>query len=186
MTPWLIIVSGPLSSGKTTLAKKLSQELNLPLICKDGYKEILFDSLGWNDREWSKKLGIAAVNLMFNCVESFLSKNISLIVEANFKSEFDTKRFLDIKMKHNFNVYQIQLVCDGEVLLKRFSARADSAERHPGHVESHNLDEFTEVLKKGILEPLELEGHLFKLDTTDFKKADFDGLLMDLKKKLSN
>lgn len=59
MTSVLIIVLGPPCAGKTTLARRIAQEFQLPLIAKDDIKESLFDSLGWRDREWSKKLGRA-------------------------------------------------------------------------------------------------------------------------------
>lgn len=35
---------------------------------KDGLKEILFDTLEWRDREWSRRLGAASM-LLFYCVE---------------------------------------------------------------------------------------------------------------------
>ena len=57
------IVTGPPGAGKSTLAEYLARELCLPLISKDGIKEILFDTLGWHDREWSKKLGHASFEL---------------------------------------------------------------------------------------------------------------------------
>lgn len=68
----LIIISGMPGSGKTTLAKSISAELSLPLIEKDSIKELLFDSLGWNDREWSKKLGKVSYELMDYFIEQQL------------------------------------------------------------------------------------------------------------------
>jgi shikimate kinase len=51
MTSSLIIISGLPCTGKTTLGRKLAQDLSLPLICRDSIKESLFDSLGYSDRE---------------------------------------------------------------------------------------------------------------------------------------
>jgi predicted kinase len=66
MTPTtLIVVSGLPASGKTTLAHLLAAELRLPLVGRDDIKERLFESLGWSDREWSKRLGIASWDLLY-------------------------------------------------------------------------------------------------------------------------
>ena len=54
----LIIVTGPPASGKTGLARRFAADLRLPLICRDDFKEKLFDTLGWSDRAWSKRLGL--------------------------------------------------------------------------------------------------------------------------------
>ena len=58
--PRLLIVNGLPGSGKTTLSRELAPRLGLPLISKDDIKELLFDQLGWSDREQSKRFGGAA------------------------------------------------------------------------------------------------------------------------------
>jgi predicted kinase len=183
MKPLLIIVSGPPCSGKTTIAKRISNDLGFPLFYKDGFKELLFDSLGWKDREWSKKIGYASLDLLFNTAEVLLSSGKSLVLESNFKSEFDTKRFIDLQQKYDFDVYQIQLKCDSNVLLSRFETRSNSSERHPGHVDSGNIDEFKESLLKGTYEHLDVGDEITELDTTDFNKVNYEDLLTGIKSK---
>lgn len=53
----LIIVAGMPGVGKTTLAKELSQKLNIPCLHKDSIKEKLYDSFGGNSLEDSKNIG---------------------------------------------------------------------------------------------------------------------------------
>ncbi len=60
-----VVVAGLPGSGKTTLARALAVELDLPLISKDTIKEALFDALGTGDLEWSKRLGRAAHLVMY-------------------------------------------------------------------------------------------------------------------------
>ena len=112
--PLLIIISGHPSTGKTTLGKRLAQELNLCFISRDDLKESLFDNLGWKDREWSKKLGIASYKLLYHFIESLLVAGHSFIAESNFDPEYDTSRFLELKRKYGFNSFQVQ--CKTEAL----------------------------------------------------------------------
>jgi hypothetical protein len=62
----------------------------------------------------------------------------------------------------------------------RYCQRAGSADRHPGHVETHNLDEHRELLLRGRIEPLPLGGTLYELDTTDFAIMDYPALMSAL------
>src|SRR2546421_10477549 len=94
-TPLVVIVTGPPCTGKTTLGRRLARELALPFLGKDLIKESLFDTLGVGDREWSKKLGRATVELLFVLMESELAAGRSFLVESNFSSELATPRFLD-------------------------------------------------------------------------------------------
>lgn len=176
MKPTLIIISGPPCAGKTTLAQKLFQRYRIPYFTKDQFKESLFDSIGWKDRKQSKKLGIAAYDMLYMVVETLLSVGQSCIIESNFKPEFDNTIFQQMQKKYTPHTVQIQVQCDGEVLLERFSQRAHSGERHPGHVDTHNLDEFKPLLLKGKHEELDIEGDIIHVDTTDFEKVDYDSI----------
>ena len=57
--PLLVVVTGPLAAGKTTIARGLSAELGLLLLEKDAIKEHLYETLGYRDRQVSRELGTA-------------------------------------------------------------------------------------------------------------------------------
>lgn len=181
MTSSLIIICGLPCTGKTTLGKKLAQDLSLPFISRDSIKESLFDSLGWLDRQWSKKLGVASYNLLYYFIDSLVSKNISMIVESNFQAAYDTEKYRDIQNKYALKLIQIHCHTRGEVLIERFKQRSESGERHPGHVDHLNYEEFKTVLSKGEYEILGVESTNFKIDTTDFDIIDYKFLIDTLK-----
>jgi predicted kinase len=177
----LIIITGLPGTGKTTLGRKLAEEFRWPFICKDDIKELLFDGLGWQDREWSKKLGVASYGLLYYITETNLKAGKSLIVETNFHPMLSTAKFLDLKKKYDFVPFQVRCITDGEILLDRFTKRAHSDERHPGHVDSENLDELRPILLQGKIEALEIGGEIFDIDTSDFNKVDYDKLVSAIK-----
>jgi len=174
--PLLVVVSGPSCSGKSTLAKKISEKFQLSLITKDSIKELIFDNLGWSDREWSKKVGGTSNKLLVYFLDSMLISKKSIIIESNFKREFDTRPILDKLSKFGYFPLQIMCQCDGQVLFDRFKKRSESTKRHPGHNDSKNYDEFKETLLKGKLEPLEIGGEVITFDTTDFDNLDFNNI----------
>jgi predicted kinase len=174
--PFVVIVTGPPGTGKTTLAEKIGEVFQLPVFNKDGIKEILFDTLGWSDREWSKRLGYATYMILYHVMERELAAGASFIVESNFHAAFDTERFRALHERHRFTAFQVNCVADGDVLYERFKERADSGERHPGHGDAMNLDEFEDILRRGRHDPLDIGGAVYEVDMTDYEKIDYDAL----------
>ncbi len=91
--PLVIVVNGLPATGKTTLARRLATDLHLPLLAKDVIKETLFETLGWSDRAWSRRLGAATMALLYKLLEEQLRAGRPCIVECNFYPDRDTERF---------------------------------------------------------------------------------------------
>jgi predicted kinase len=182
--PLLIIVSGLPGAGKTTLAKWLSYELHLPLIYRDGLKELLFDSLGWSDREWSRTLGRASYDLLYYMLETHIGFGRSCIVESNFDPEQASVRFRALRQKYNFEPFQIQCVADNAVLVARYRLRAFSIERHPGHTDHVSFGEFAPQFSKEYYithGKFDIGGSYVALDTTDISAIDAECVLRSLR-----
>ena len=171
--PLVIVVNGLPATGKTTLARRLATDLHLPLLAKDVIKETLFETLGWSDRAWSRQLGAATMALLYKLLEEQLRAGQPCIVECNFYPDRDTERFRELAQAYRVAFFQILCIADGPTLYARYCQRALSADRHPGHVETHNLNEHRELLLRGRIEPLPLGGALYELDTTDFATMDY-------------
>lgn len=175
--PLLVIVSGPPCTGKTTIGKRLAGDLGLSFVNKDGIKELLFDTLGWSDREWSRKLGIASYALLYYFLEAQLSAGRSLVVESNFHPDAANGRFLKLKEEYGFEPVQVLCRTDGMVLYERFMHRAESGERHPGHVDDLNFEEMKPALVRGGDPPLDIGGTVLEVDTTVFESVNYGGIV---------
>lgn len=178
--PVIVIVTGPPCTGKTTIARQVADHFSLPLMGKDMFKEALFDTLGWKDRAWSRRLSRASTEMLFRFMEAQLSARRSCVVESNFKTEFDTARFLQLRKRCAFEPVQIQCVADGYVLFERFKRRAEGSERHPGHCDHLNYAEFRATLLQGRLEPLDIGGRTIEIDTTDFGTIDYAAVYAEI------
>jgi predicted kinase len=176
-----VSVTGLPGTGKTTLGRRLAMDPRLPFLYKDGIKETLFESLGWSDREWSRRLGLASYDLLYHFLGVELEAGRSLVVESNFSAKYDTPRFLALKERHGFEPFQILFHAAGDVVLERFHLRASSADRHPDHVEGANMAEFEPILRQSRAEPLEIGGTLVEVDTTNCAHVNYDALLVSLR-----
>ncbi len=180
----VILVTGIPCTGKSTLARRLARDLGLPLVSRDDIKEVLFDDLGWKDRDWSKKLGIASWHLLYYFVELLLGTWQPFVVENYFKPDFDSQKFRDLRARHDFQALQIRCTTDGETLFERFKRRSESGQRHRGHTDHENYAEFEKRLITGTVDVLDIGGQTLEVDATDWQGIDYAALLTAVKRRL--
>src|SRR5919199_1492909 len=107
--PLVLVVTGAPASGKTTIGRALASRLGLPYLSKDLFKEALFDSLGWQDREWSRRVGSASMDLLFRTAAALLDAGRSVALESNFYAAWDTPRLRELGERHGCRF--VQVVC---------------------------------------------------------------------------
>lgn len=185
MPPALIIVNGLPATGKTTLAQQLATALALPLFSKDMFKEILFDTLGWGERAWSRRLGVASIALLVCVAEAELAVERSCIVECNFDPLLGSAQLSALGQRCPFHPVQVLCVTDPAVRRERQRQRAQSSARHPGHLEAVLLGETDAAPPVGRLEPLALGGALIEVDTTNPAELDVGALVERLRGEIN-
>jgi len=181
LIPTIIFVNGLPCSGKTTLARQIAEELSLPILEKDGIKERLFDTLGWTDLEWSRKLSKASREVLFYILTAEVAAMQSILVECNFVSVYDSPKISEIAIAYPFKAIQILCKADGDILYQRFIRRLTL--RHPGHLDNllENNHEFKTMLLEGNIEPLNIGGEILEVNTSDFETIDYPGIFTQLK-----
>lgn len=181
--PFVLIITGPPGAGKTILGKKLAEKLGLPFINKDEFKEILFDTLGRDNRHWFEPLDEASFEILFHVLGSILQAGESAVVETAFIPQHHTERFLALRDRYDFDVVQILCDTDDEILFLRFVQRVESGERHPGHADQFtSYGQFTELLRERGYGALGIGGSLLEVDMTDLDTIDVGALILAIKK----
>lgn len=181
----VVVVNGLPGVGKTSLASRIAHGLGWPLLTKDMIKESLFDSIGWGDRPWSRKLSAASMDLLFLWLQREALAGRDVVIEGNFETARDTERFVRAMHQTPTRWVQVLVVCDGDVLLARHRARGLSGRRHPGHHEGALLNELQPLLQQGHIAPLALPGRCITVDTTDFLTVQPEQILENVRAALA-
>ncbi len=168
----LVIVGGAPASGKSTISRQLSDDLQIPAFGKDDFKEVLFDSIGYRDREWSRHLGRASHELLVLCARKLIAKGESCIIESTFRPD---DALLFEQLRHSHPARMIQIFCHAplEEMCERFRHRASGGSRHPGHCDESNGEELIRLIESGNFVPLEIDGQLIQINTGAASRHDF-------------
>jgi len=178
---WLIIVTGMPATGKSVLATWLSKQLGFAYLSKDAIKEILFDALGWSDREWSKKLGAGSIELMYYLAGTILAAGRSVILENTFRPDLASAKLSALARQTQAGTIQIICRASPEVVYQRFKQRAEAGLRHPGHVDIQSMDEAKVSLTQERPLRLDIGGEVIEVDTTDFSAVRYEPILAQVK-----
>lgn len=176
-SPYLVIINGAPGVGKTTLAKRLHKDLGASLVSKDMWKELLFDTVGTGDRKWSSLLGKELIAFIYHFTQVCLTNERSVILENAFYAEYargDIRRLIEQTHVRPLEVY---CTLDETERQRRFGARIESGERHPGHTDT--IAE-TALADKNTYEPLDICQRI-TVDTGVFGEAEYDKLLNTIK-----
>jgi len=176
---------GP-ATGKTTIGRRLAAAFCIPYISKDGVKEPIFDSIGcptaWEaDGPLSgRKMDDASLEILFYLIDAQVQAGCGCVIDSTFQARH-VSRLNAILHDCPVPVVQIHCRADTSVLLARYRRRAETGERHPGHLDQNLLEHFDGDALEQIFQPLDIAGHLVRVDTTEFAEADHDQLLESVK-----
>lgn len=163
-----VLVNGVPASGKSTVARLVSDRFGWPLLALDAIKEPFFAELGIGDREYNRKLGRAAYAAIFNAIAGFPDGQ-TVIVEAWFG--FQPPEVLAGHLARGGVGETLELWCHAppEVVGRRYADRV--ALRPAGHP---GLDYVPELVALAARAGPIGAGPLFSIDTT--VPVDLDGL----------
>lgn len=195
---YLILIAGMPASGKTTFAKRLSAELEIPMVSKDEIKEILFDRVGFHSRAEKVALGVGSMDIMYYFTESLMRTNKQIILENNFEN-ISKPKLQELINKYHYTPITVLFDGDIKTIYNRFIERDNSPTRHRGHVVNteypeslHNkvnppqieFEDFQKNFEKRGTRNFNIGDDVIKIDTTDFNKVDFDAVINQIKDRL--
>jgi predicted kinase len=179
----LIVVSGMPASGKSSIAERLSAELGIAWINKDGLKEVVYDSLSGNESGLTSQLGTVSMHLLYHVAERHLAAGQALIIESNFDPQLAAAQVRAFQEHWHFTLVQIICVADIETLHERFKERAARGDRHPVHTDDPDVLEMAARFAEQD-QPMEAPGHVLTVDTTNFATVDIAAIAQQVREAL--
>ena len=172
----LIIITGHLAALKTTIAKRLSNDLHLLSFIKDDIKEILGDHIGFQNREENLKLSKATFQLQKEYAKQALAKGQHVIVEGNFKVNENAQLK---ELVHDDQILSLFLTAKEDVLYERYLKRQTL--RHQVHTSTGlmSFDTFKKVMAEYHFK--DCIGDTRIIDTTFYNDQVYDQLFIDVK-----
>jgi predicted kinase len=181
MNKKIIIIAGYFASGKSTFALKLSKEINVPYLIKDTFKSAICFNLPITNREEGRRFSAATFDAIVYVTERFMEAGYPLIIEGNFVmggymklNEGDVIKSLI--ERHNYQSLTYIFWGDTRIICDRFNEREKLPERGQANQVFAELtyDDCEKWLPP--LAEFTVGGKIFKVDTTDFDKVDYDHL----------
>lgn len=133
--PLLIVITGRPASGKTTLAGRLSRQVNFPLLSRDKIKEGYMSTTGEQNDNSDSSIDWHVYETFFQAIDLLIAKNVSLIIEAAFQDKLWKPKLSGFLDKADLRI----IVCQTspELARVRFNERlANDASRIMLHGES--------------------------------------------------
>ena len=190
---YCILVAGMPASGKSTIAEKISEALEIPMLSKDAIKEVLFDDLGFRSREEKVRLGVAAMHILYYSADRLMKANKPFVLENNFEDA-------SLPEAHHYTAVTVRLTGDPEVIYRRFAARDLSDTRHRGHVVNDrypeppgaprenptrkSYEQFRQDIATRGYTRFQANGPVLEVDVTELSSLDVPALLDSLRKLL--
>lgn len=188
---YCVLVTGIPASGKSTIAEFLSNRFDIILLSKDKIKEIMFDDIGFKSRDEKVKLGIASMNIMYECAEQLMKHKLPFILENNFENN-SKAGLMAILEKYSYTAVTVLMTGDYEKVYKRFLKRNESPDRHRGHVVNNcypetegehgsasvpSYENFVKGISERGMDRFKANGPCLVLDTTDFSTINREDLI---------
>lgn len=172
-------MEGYLASGKSTFAKRLSEQIKVPYFIKDTFKIAICKNISVENRQESKTFSAVTFDAMMYVTERMFEAGYPIIIEGNFvpagvKKVDEAGIVRHLIGKYGYESLTFQFKGDTHVLYRRFVERENTLER--GQVNKigsevtydqfdgwcHSLDDF------------DVGGKIVSVDTTDFDLVDFE------------
>jgi predicted kinase len=191
---YLILLAGMPATGKTTLANAIAARLGLPVIEKDGLKEVLFDTVGFTCYAEKRRLDHVANALLLQQTEIFIKSGNSVILDNNFDT-IAAEKLCALVERYRCKCVTVFLDGETEAFYKRYVARDAAHARHLGHIlQEHypplpgdSLDhtmtpeEFDEKFVKRGMRDVVLPGQRIPVDATHPEQIDLDRLMAQIR-----
>jgi predicted kinase len=174
--PTLVIISGPIAAGKTTLAHRLAESLGCPAICRDEIKEGMVHATSGFVPSPGDELTARTFPVFFDVLALLLRAGVTAVADAAFQDANWRKGLGPL-----LGLAQLRIVhccAPSDVALSRALRRSESNAVRRAHFDpgpGSDAEEFARL--RAAFERLSLEAPALEVDTTDGYRPGLDAIV---------
>ena len=173
--PVLVVVSGPMGSGKTTLAHKIARSAGCPAICRDEIKEGMVHAVPGFVAGPGDELTMRTLPVFFGVLELLLRAGVTTVAEAAFQDKIwrtglePLTRIAQLRIVH--------CVVDAEVAFRRSLRRREADPLRRAHADPGPADAAERVRSHRAFDRPSLDAPWIEADTTDGYVPDLEEIM---------
>ena len=136
--PTLVVVSGPLGSGKTTLAHKIAFAVGCPAICRDEIKEGMVHNTPGFVPSQGDELTRRTLPVFFGVLELLLRAGVTTVAEAAFQDKVWRPRLEPLRSLARIRI--VHCTVDADLAFERNLRRGQENRLRLAHADPGPLD----------------------------------------------
>lgn len=173
--PTLVVVSGPVGSGKTTLAHKIARAVGCPAVCRDEIREGMVHTAGEFAASPGDELTMRTLPVFFGVLHLLLRAGVTTVAEAAFQD-----RVWRPGLAALHDVAQIRIVdctVPAEVAFQRSQRRAAGNPVRRAHADPSAGDAARSARRHRAFDRVSVDAPWIEVDTADGYRPGFGDIL---------
>ncbi|HET7245427.1 MAG TPA: AAA family ATPase [Streptosporangiaceae bacterium] len=163
--PVLVVVSGPMGSGKTTLAHQIARSAGCPAICRDEIKEGMVHAAPGFVAGPGDELTMRTLPVFFGVLELLLRAGVTTVAEAAFQDKVWRAGLEPLSGIARIRI--VHCVVDAEVAFGRSLRRRETYPLRRAHADPRPADAAARASAHRAFDRLSLAAPWIEVDTTD-------------------
>jgi len=163
--PTLVVVSGPMGSGKTTLAHEIARAVGCPAICRDEIKEGMVHTSPGFVAGPGDELTMRTLPVFFDVLVLLLSAGVTTVAEAAFQDRVWRPRLEPLRDLARLRV--VHCVVDADVAFQRSLRRRAENPLRRAHADPGRADAAEHALRHNAFGRISMDAPWIEVDTTD-------------------